>query len=168
MNDECISLVSESTLTESQRFMKIIKTRTTGRGLGANIVEDLIQKKTMNAYNVVINGNDIVTISEALGPSHFHLRVSDMVVMSTILFYSLFTHTMRATENGKIKVYIQRLGEVQKTVELDVDSTVAQAIDAAQLSRETLPTINGQTAELHFLLDDGDILVFEKKGVHQG
>lgn len=31
MNDECISLVSESTLTESQRFMKIIKTRTTGR-----------------------------------------------------------------------------------------------------------------------------------------
>lgn len=75
---------------------------------------------------------------------------------------------MRATDSGKIKVYIQRLGEVQKTVELDVDSTVAQAIDAAQLSRETLPTINGQIAELHFLLDDGDILVFEKKGVHQG
>lgn len=88
MNDECISLVSESTLTESQRFMKIIKTRTTDKGLGANIVEDLIQKKMMNVYN----GNDIVTISEALGPSHFHLRVSDMVVMSTILFL-FFTYT---------------------------------------------------------------------------
>ena len=53
--------------------MRIIKTRTMDRGLGVNIVEDLIRKKTMNVYNVVINGNDIVTISEALGPSHFHL-----------------------------------------------------------------------------------------------
>lgn len=46
----------------------------------------------MNALNAVINGNDIVTISEALGPSHFHLRVSDMVVMSTVLFL-FFTYT---------------------------------------------------------------------------
>lgn len=169
MSEVCSSLVSESMLTESQRFMKTLMIHTMVRGLGATIAADLIQKKTTNAYNVVVNGNDIDTISEALGPSHFHLQVSDMVVMSTVLFfYSLCIHTMRATENGKIRVYIQRLGEVQKTVELDVDSTVAQAIDAAQLSRETLPTINGQTAELHFLLDDGDILVFEKKGVHQG
>ena len=92
MNDECISLVSGSMLTESRRFMRIIKTRTTDRGLSVNIVEDLIQKKTMNVYNVVINGNDMVTISEALGPSHFHLRVSDMVVMSTVLFL-FFTYT---------------------------------------------------------------------------
>lgn len=72
--------------------MKIIKTHIMDRGLGVNIVADLILKKTMNAYNAVINGNDIVTISEALGPFHFHLRVSDMVVMSTVLFL-FFTYT---------------------------------------------------------------------------
>ena len=63
------------------------------KGLGVIIVEDLIPQKTTNAYNVVVNGNDMVTISEALGPSHFHLRVSDMVVMSTVLFlFFIYTH----------------------------------------------------------------------------
>ena len=92
MNDECFSLVSESMLTEIQRYTKTLTTHITVRGLGATIAADLIQKKTTNVYNVVVNGNDIVTISEALGPSHFHLRVSDMVVMSTVLFL-FFTYT---------------------------------------------------------------------------
>lgn len=46
----------------------------------------------MSVLNVIINGNDIVTISEALGHFHFHLRASDMVVMSTVLFL-FFTYT---------------------------------------------------------------------------
>lgn len=45
MSEVCSSLVSESMLTESQRFMKTLMIHTMVRGLGATIAADLIPKE---------------------------------------------------------------------------------------------------------------------------
>lgn len=75
---------------------------------------------------------------------------------------------MRTNDTQKITVEIQRLGEASRVLTLDVDATVQEALEAAQLPLDTLPTVGGVKAELNAFLDDGDILVFPTKGIVQG
>lgn len=75
---------------------------------------------------------------------------------------------MRTNTENQITVEIQRLGEASRKITLHEDATVAEALEAAQLPMDTLPTVGGVKAELNAFLDDGDILVFPTKGIKQG
>ena len=74
---------------------------------------------------------------------------------------------MREVQN-LITVYLQRAGERELVLELPEDSTVEEALNEAQLPLDVLPTVGGQKATLNALLDDGDVLVFQSKGIKQG
>lgn len=69
---------------------------------------------------------------------------------------------------NSINVTIQRLGESDITLNLPVDSTVAEALEEANLPVGIGCRVWTMTANSDDILDDGDVLVVATKKITQG
>jgi len=74
----------------------------------------------------------------------------------------------QAQVKDTISVEIQRLWESTITLTLDVDTTVGDALEEANLPRNAEARIGWELATENDLLDDGDIIVVATKKNTQG
>jgi hypothetical protein len=75
---------------------------------------------------------------------------------------------MRQAINDTISVEIQRLWESTITLDLPEDTTVGEALEKANLPRDTEARVGWELATANDLLDDGDIIVVATKKNTQG